>query len=145
MNFFTRQYIDALSPSNFALTNPEVFRETVKSHGQNLLKGFNNLLRDIEEGDGQLRVKMTDPSAFELGRNVAVTPGNAFGANAVILLQRGFQQPEQALVFCDDETALADQRLGKGAQVFFLDELAVDHVRLGQLCAQLLQVKSVGQ
>jgi polyhydroxyalkanoate synthase len=52
VNFFTRQYIDALSPSNFALTNPEVLRETVKSHGQNLLKGFNNLLRDIEDGDG---------------------------------------------------------------------------------------------
>jgi polyhydroxyalkanoate synthase len=61
VNFFTRQFIDALAPSNFAMTNPEVLRETVKSHGQNLLKGFNNLLRDIEEGDGQLRVKMTDP------------------------------------------------------------------------------------
>jgi len=59
VNFFTRQFVDALSPSNFALTNPEVFRETVKSHGQNLLKGFNNLLRDIEEGDGQLRIRMT--------------------------------------------------------------------------------------
>jgi polyhydroxyalkanoate synthase len=47
VNFFTRQYIDALSPSNFALTNPEVFRETVKSHGQNLIKGLNNLLRDV--------------------------------------------------------------------------------------------------
>ncbi|MBE7423485.1 MAG: class I poly(R)-hydroxyalkanoic acid synthase [Zoogloeaceae bacterium] len=86
VNFFTRQYIDALSPSNFALTNPEVFRETVKSHGQNLLKGFNNLLRDIEEGDGQLRVKMTDPSAFELGRNVAVTPGKVVFQNELIQL-----------------------------------------------------------
>ena len=86
VNFFTRQYIDALSPSNFALTNPEVFRETVKSHGQNLLKGFNNLLRDIEEGDGQLRVKMTDPTAFELGRNVAVTPGKVVFQNELIQL-----------------------------------------------------------
>ncbi|PKO68007.1 MAG: class I poly(R)-hydroxyalkanoic acid synthase [Betaproteobacteria bacterium HGW-Betaproteobacteria-14] len=86
VNFFTRQYIDALSPSNFALTNPEVFRETVKSHGQNLLKGFNNLLRDIEEGDGQLRVKMTDPTAFELGRNVAVTPGKVVFQNDLIQL-----------------------------------------------------------
>jgi polyhydroxyalkanoate synthase len=68
VNFFTRQFIDALSPSNFAVTNPEVLRETVKSHGQNLLNGFNNLLRDIEEGDGQLRVKMTDATAFELGK-----------------------------------------------------------------------------
>ena len=86
VNFYTRQYIDALSPSNFALTNPEVFRETVKSHGQNLLKGFNNLLRDIEEGDGQLRVKMTDPTAFELGHNVAVTPGKVVFQNDLIQL-----------------------------------------------------------
>ena len=75
VNFYTRQYIDALSPSNFAMTNPEVFRETVKSHGQNLLKGLNNLLRDVEEGGGNLRVKMTDTTAFELGKNVATTPG----------------------------------------------------------------------
>ncbi len=85
VNFFTRQYIDALSPSNFALTNPEVFRETVKSHGGNLLKGFNNLLRDIES-DGQLRVKMTDPTAFELGKNVAVTPGKVVFQNALLQL-----------------------------------------------------------
>jgi polyhydroxyalkanoate synthase len=75
VNFFTRQYVDALSPSNFALTNPAVFRETVKSHGQNLIKGLNNLLRDMEEGNGQLRIRMTDTSAFELGKNVATTPG----------------------------------------------------------------------
>ncbi|WP_341646210.1 class I poly(R)-hydroxyalkanoic acid synthase [Thauera sp. SDU_THAU2] len=75
VNFYTRQYIDALSPSNFAVTNPEVFRETVKSGGQNLLKGLNNLLRDVEDGGGQLRVKMTDTTAFELGKNVATTPG----------------------------------------------------------------------
>lgn len=86
VNFFTRQFIDALSPSNFAHTNPEVFRETVKSHGQNLLKGFNNLLRDIEEGDGQLRVKMTDTTAFELGKNVATTPGKVVFQNDLIQL-----------------------------------------------------------
>ncbi len=86
VNFFTRQFIDALSPSNFAVTNPEVLRETVKSNGQNLLKGFNNLLRDIEEGDGQLRVKMTDPTAFELGKNVATTPGKVVFQNELIQL-----------------------------------------------------------
>ena len=86
VNFFTRQYIDALSPSNFALTNPEVFRETVKSHGQNLIKGFNNLLRDIEDGDGQLRIKMTDVQAFELGRNVATTPGKVVFQNELMQL-----------------------------------------------------------
>ena len=55
VDFFTRQYIDALAPSNFALTNPEVFRETVATGGQNLVKGLNNLLDDIERGNGQLR------------------------------------------------------------------------------------------
>jgi polyhydroxyalkanoate synthase len=86
VNFFTRQYIDALSPSNFAMTNPEVFRETVKSNGQNLLKGLNNLLRDIEDGDGQLRVKMTDTAAFEMGKNVATTPGKVVFQNEMIQL-----------------------------------------------------------
>lgn len=86
VNFFTRQYIEALSPSNFAFTNPEVFRETVKTHGQNLIKGFNNLLRDIEEGDGQLRIKMTDPTAFELGKNVATMPGKVVFQNDLMQL-----------------------------------------------------------
>jgi len=86
VNFFTRQFVDALAPTNFALGNPEVLRETVKSGGQNLLKGLDNLLRDIEDGGGQLRVKMTDPTAFELGKNVAVTPGHVVFQNAMMQL-----------------------------------------------------------
>ena len=73
--FFTRQYVDALAPSNFALSNPQVLRETFASGGQNLLNGLNNLLSDIEKGDGALRISMTDERAFEMGRNVATTPG----------------------------------------------------------------------
>jgi polyhydroxyalkanoate synthase len=73
--FFTRQYVDALSPSNFVLTNPQVLRETLATGGQNLLKGLNNLLADIEKGEGQLRISMTDEKAFHLGRNIATTPG----------------------------------------------------------------------
>ncbi len=73
--FFTRQYVDALSPSNFALTNPQVLRETLSSGGQNLLKGLNNLLSDMEKGGGSLRISMTDEKAFQLGKNVATTPG----------------------------------------------------------------------
>ncbi len=69
--FFTRQYVDALSPTNFALTNPQVLRETLSSGGQNLLKGLNNLLADIEKGG----ISMTDERAFQLGRNVAASPG----------------------------------------------------------------------
>jgi polyhydroxyalkanoate synthase len=73
--FFTRQYVDALSPSNFLLTNPQVLRETMASGGQNLVRGLNNLLADIEKGGGKLRISMTDESAFQLGKNVATTPG----------------------------------------------------------------------
>src|SRR5436190_4411721 len=73
--FFTRQYVDALSPSNFLLTNPQVLKETLSSGGQNLVRGLNNLLADIEKGGGQLQISMTDETAFQLGRNVATSPG----------------------------------------------------------------------
>ena len=86
VDFFTRQYIDALSPSNFALTNPEVVRETVASGGQNLLRGLNNLLADIERGDGQLQISMTDAKAFKMGKNVATTPGKVVFQNELMQL-----------------------------------------------------------
>ncbi len=86
IDFFTRQYIDALAPSNFALTNPEVFRETVASGGQNLVRGLHNLLDDIERGNGQLRISMTDSKAFELGVNIATTPGKVVFQNELMQL-----------------------------------------------------------
>jgi len=86
--FFTRQYVDALAPTNFLMTNPQVLRETVASGGQNLVKGLNNLLADIEKGGGQLRVSMTDESAFQLGKNVATTPGKVvFQTDLMQLIQ----------------------------------------------------------
>ena len=86
MDFFTRQYIDALAPSNFALTNPEVFRETITSGGQNLVRGLNNLLDDIKRGNGQLKISMTDTKAFELGVNIATTPGKVVFQNDLMQL-----------------------------------------------------------
>jgi len=86
VDFFTRQYIDALAPSNFALTNPEVFRETIATGGQNLVKGLNNLLDDIERGNGQLKISMTDSKAFELGVNIATTPGHVVFQNDLMQL-----------------------------------------------------------
>jgi polyhydroxyalkanoate synthase subunit PhaC len=86
--FFTRQYVDALAPSNFLMTNPQVLRETVATGGQNLVKGLKNLLRDLEKGGGELRVSMTDESAFQLGRNVATTPGKVvFQTDLMQLIQ----------------------------------------------------------
>jgi len=86
VDFFTRQYIDALAPSNFALTNPEVFRETITTGGQNLVKGLHNLLDDIERGNGRLKISMTDPKAFELGVNIATTPGKVVYQNDLLQL-----------------------------------------------------------
>jgi polyhydroxyalkanoate synthase len=95
--FFTRQYVDALAPSNFAATNPQVLRATLASGGQNLVKGLANLLADIEKGEGQLRISMTDETAFQLGRNVATTPGKVVFQNA--LLQLIQYQPSTSEVF----------------------------------------------
>ena len=86
VDFFTRQYIDALSPSNFALTNPEVVRETMASGGQNVLRGLNNLLGDIERGDGQLQISMTDAKAFKMGENIATTQGKVVYQNELMQL-----------------------------------------------------------
>ena len=87
VNFFTRQFIDALSPSNFMLTNPEVLRETVESGGQNLVKGLKNLLEDLERGEHkQLCIKMTDLEAFRLGENVASTKGKIIYQNDLMQL-----------------------------------------------------------
>jgi polyhydroxyalkanoate synthase len=84
--FFTRQYVDALSPSNFVLTNPQVLRETLASGGENLVRGLNNLLSDLEKGGGDLRISMTDEKAFTLGKNVATTPGKVVYQNELMQL-----------------------------------------------------------
>jgi poly[(R)-3-hydroxyalkanoate] polymerase subunit PhaC len=87
VDFYTRQFIDALSPSNFVLTNPEVLRETVETGGHNLIKGLRNLLADLERGDSkQLRIRMTDLDAFKLGENVATTKGKVVYQNDLMQL-----------------------------------------------------------
>ncbi len=75
VDFYTRQFVDAIAPSNFAVTNPEVVRATLESGGENLVKGLQNLLADLERGDGRLMIRMTDDTAFKVGTNIAVTPG----------------------------------------------------------------------
>ncbi|MBM3514941.1 MAG: class I poly(R)-hydroxyalkanoic acid synthase [Alphaproteobacteria bacterium] len=86
VDFYTRQFVDAIAPSNFVLTNPEVLRATYDSKGENLVKGLQNLLADLERGKGQLRISMTDESAFKVGENVAVTPGKVVFQNELIQL-----------------------------------------------------------
>ena len=85
-DFYTRQFVDAISPSNFMATNPEVIGKTLETGGRNLLHGLENLLADLERGDGRLAISMTDNQAFELGRNVATTPGKVVFQNALMQL-----------------------------------------------------------
>ena len=84
--YYTRQMVDAASPSNFALTNPQVLKVTADSGGANLVKGLQNMLRDMEKGKGGLRIAMTDTNAFEMGKNVASTPGKVVFQNALMQL-----------------------------------------------------------
>lgn len=86
LSFYTRQLIDAASPSNFLLTNPAVIEKTLETGGQNLLKGFENFLSDLERGKGQLSISMTRPEDFELGINLAVTPGKVIFQNPLFQL-----------------------------------------------------------
>jgi polyhydroxyalkanoate synthase len=79
--FYVDQISNAVSPSNFALTNPEVLRATLASNGANLIEGLKNLEEDLKAGQGRLRIKQTDLSAFELGKNVATTPGKVVFQN----------------------------------------------------------------
>ncbi len=88
VDFYTRQYADAMAPSNFVMTNPEVLRETMDSKGENLVKGLENLLGDLEKGEGQLKISMTDQDAFEVGENLAMTPGEiVFQTDLMQLIQ----------------------------------------------------------
>jgi polyhydroxyalkanoate synthase len=86
VDFYSRQFIDAMSPSNFLLTNPEVLRKTAETGGENLIKGLHNLLTDLERGKGRLRIKMTDMEAFRVGDNIAVTPGKVVYQNDLMQL-----------------------------------------------------------
>ncbi len=81
VDFYTRQFVDAMAPSNFVLTNPEVLRTTIESGGENLVNGLKHMLEDLERGKGRLMIKMTDMEAFEVGRNIAVTPGKVIFQN----------------------------------------------------------------
>ncbi len=86
VDFYTRQFVDALAPSNFVLTNPEVLRATIESRGENLLNGLKNLLDDLERGKGRLHISMTEMAAFKIGENVAATPGKVVYQNDLIQL-----------------------------------------------------------
>ena len=85
VSFYTRQFADAVAPTNFPLTNPDVLKATVASNGENLVKGLDNLLADIERGQGELSIRQS-ADGFVIGENVATAPGKVVFRNDIMEL-----------------------------------------------------------
>ena len=81
-----RQLVNAASPSNFIFTNPELLRTTLKENAENLVRGTHMLAEDIEAGGGELKIRQSDATKFEVGRNLAVTPGKVIHQNELMQL-----------------------------------------------------------
>jgi polyhydroxyalkanoate synthase len=84
--FYVKQIANAISPSNFVLTNPELLRETLTSNAENLVRGMHMLTEDIKAGHGHLKINQSDSSQFEVGRNLALTPGKVVFQNDLMQL-----------------------------------------------------------
>lgn len=97
VEFFTERYVEALSPTNFVATNPAVLEKTLETKGTNLVMGLKNMLEDLERGNGQLRTRMTDEDAFELGVNVGATPGKVVFQNRMMQLVQYTPTTEKVL------------------------------------------------
>jgi poly[(R)-3-hydroxyalkanoate] polymerase subunit PhaC len=84
--FYVKQIANAISPSNFVLTNPELMRETLSSNAENLVRGMHMLSEDIKAGHGTLKIRQSDLSMFDVGRNLALTPGKVVFQNDLMQL-----------------------------------------------------------
>jgi polyhydroxyalkanoate synthase subunit PhaC len=85
-DFYMRQLVNAASPSNFVFTNPELLRTTLRENAENLVRGTHMLAEDITAGGGELRIRQSDASKFEVGRNLAVSPGKVIHQNELMQL-----------------------------------------------------------
>jgi polyhydroxyalkanoate synthase len=84
--FYMTQLVNAMAPTNWVFTNPELLHETFASDGENLVRGMQLLAEDIERGSGHLKIRQTDPTKFEVGKNLAITPGKVVYQNALMQL-----------------------------------------------------------
>ncbi len=86
LQYFSRQIIDMMSPTNFLATNPDALQRAVDTEGESLIKGLENLISDLEANNGEMVVRLADESAFELGENIATTPGKVVFRNRMFEL-----------------------------------------------------------
>lgn len=86
LSFQSKLFTSAISPTNFAMTNPQVINETINTGGQNLVKGFENLIKDLQRGQGDLKISTTNYDAFEVGENLATTKGSVIYQNDLMQL-----------------------------------------------------------
>ncbi len=86
VQFFARQMVDLFSPANFFGTNPDALEKAMETNGQSLVDGLANLVRDLEANDGELAVTLADPTAFQVGENIATAPGEVVYRNRMFEL-----------------------------------------------------------
>jgi len=86
LQYFSRQIIDMMSPTNFLATNPDALQRAVDTEGESLIRGLENLISDLEANKGEMIVRLADESAFELGGNIATTPGKVVFRNRMFEL-----------------------------------------------------------
>lgn len=97
VDYFTRQIVDMFSPTNFLATNPDALEKAVATDGESLVKGLENLVRDIEAHDGELLVTLADRQAFRVGGNIGTTPGAVVYRNRMFELISTRLQPRRCI------------------------------------------------
>ncbi len=166
-SFYTKQLLDALSPTNFPLTNPEVIHKTFETQGENLLQGLLNFMHDLEKGGGRLSIPKTNLSHYKVGENIASTAGKVVFQNDLIQLihytpitQDAFETPlliippwiNKFYVFDLNKNSFVKHALENGHQVFIISwinpdeahshKAFSDYMHEGALTA-LAQVKAI--
>lgn len=171
VKFYTRQFLSALAPCNNLLLNPAARKRALETEGESVLEGFRNLVADLERGDGRLDISTNDPTAFEVGVDLAVTPGKVIYQNELMqLIQYDPQTPTQKkrpLLFVPPwinkyyifdlkpENSMVRYMLSKGHSVFLISwvnptkahaEMSFeDYMTLGPLAALDVIQKHTGE
>ena len=99
LEYFSRQIVDMMAPTNFLATNPDALEQAVETQGQSLIDGLENLIADLEDNDGELVVRLADEKAFELGGNIATTPGKVVFRNHMLELFNTVPAPKPHMRF----------------------------------------------